>query len=108
MLLELWEIFRWLGSILVVVLGAGWLYRKHRAKVGALRDGMALEKAKGELAALRVLRDERVKQAGERDDEVAALDRRIAEQKRKAVEAHEVSTGLSDDEIENAFRRLGF
>lgn len=101
-------IFGALAAVLLVVLGAGWVWRKKKAEVGALRDELALAEATKEIERLRALRKGVAERVGEKDQAIEEIDAQLAENQRKIVEAHEGGEGLSADEIVAEFERLGF
>lgn len=93
---------------LLVVLGAGWLWRRRVAELGRIRDELAVERARQEIAHLRGIREEIASRVEEKDEAIEAIDRKLAENRRAIVEAHEHGQGLTDEEVEDAFARLGY
>jgi len=98
----------WIAGVLLLLLGAGWLWKRQRDALGKVRDQLAVERGLREVYRLRATREEVKKQVGEKDAAVEEIDRQLAENQRKIVEAHERGEGLSDDEVADAFARLGF
>lgn len=95
-------------GVLLLVLGGGWLWRRREAALGRVRDELAVERAKREIERLRGQREEVARQVGEKDEAIAAIDSRLAENARKIVEAHEGGAGLTDEQVAEAFTRLGY
>lgn len=98
----------WIAALLLLLLGAGWLWRRQRAALGRVRDELAVERAKKEIDKLRALREEVRVRVGEKDEAIADVDQQLSENKRRLIEAHENGQGLSDEEVEDAFARLGY
>jgi hypothetical protein len=94
-------------AALLFVMGAGWLWRRREAMLGRVRDELAVEKAKSEIARLQGMRAEVVRQVGENDAATAEIDEQLLGNRRKIVEAHEHGEGLSSEELERAFAELG-
>lgn len=95
-------------AILLGILTLGWYTRRKNAEVAQLTDKLAVEEATTEIEKLRAIRGEIVARVGEQDEAVEEIDRQLAENKRKMVEAHKGVEALSDEEIEDEFARLGF
>lgn len=96
-----------LGALLVI-LGGGWLWQRHKRKVGRLKDELAVAEATKEIERLRGERTQLAERVGEKDAQITEIDDQIKRNKRKIVEAHEQGEGLSDDEIEQEFANLGY
>ncbi len=101
-------LFGAISALLLLVLGGGWLWRRKQSEVSQLRDALAVEEATQEIAKLRAVRAEIVARVGEKDEAVEAIDQQLAANRRAVVSAHESGEGLSDEEIADAFARLGF
>lgn len=101
-------LFGAIAAVLLLVLGGGWLWRRREQALGAVRDELAVEKAKGEIARLRGVREEVAREVGEKDEAIVEVDRQLAENRRKIVEAHEGGQSLSDEEVDALFARMGF
>lgn len=97
-----------LASVLLVVLGAGWLWRRQKSRLGKVRDELAVQKATAEIGKLTALREELKRRVGEKDEQVEYVDQKLAENRRAIVEAHEHGAGLTDAEVADEFARLGY
>lgn len=97
-----------IAGILLLALGAGWLWRRKQRELGRVRDQLAVEESRREIAALQAQRDAVLARVDEHEPEVAAIDRQLADNRRRIVEAHEHGRGLSDEEVEDAFAKLGY
>lgn len=95
---------QWLLMGLAGVLTLGWAWRRRLRRLGRLKDRTQLEEARAAVARLQGTRDEVRKSVAETDDAVQKLDQLLAVHKRHAVEAFEGGEGLSDEELESAFR----
>lgn len=101
-------LFGAIAAVLLAVLGAGWLWRRKKAEVGALKDALAVVEATKEIERLRALRGEVAARVGEKDQAVEEIDAQLADNKRKIVEAHEGGENLTSEEVSEAFARLGY
>ena len=102
---------RWgaaIAGVLLVALGAGWLWRRQQAALGRAKDTAAVAEARREMDALRATRAEVARQVGEQDAAIAAIDSRIAESKRRIVDLHEGGGDIPDDQLDDVFARLGY
>jgi hypothetical protein len=100
-------LFGGIAAALLFVLGAGWLWRRREQMLGKVKDQLAVEKAKGEIARLQGMRDQIVDQVGATDESIVRIDEELLDNKRKLVEAHEHGEGLEGEELERAFAELG-
>lgn len=101
-------LFGALTATLLVVLGAGWLWRRKVAELGRVQDELAVARAQREIAHLRGMREEIAHRVEEKDEVIEAIDRKLAENRRAIIEAHGYGQGLTDEEVEDAFARLGY
>lgn len=102
--------WKWLLSglgALFVILTAGIIVHQKR-RLGQVRDKLAVAEAAKEIERLRALRQEVAAQVGEKDEAIEEVDRQLAENRRRLVEAHEGGEGLTDEEIAAEFASLGF
>lgn len=95
-------------GVLLVIVGGGWLWQRHKRRVGRLKDELAVAEATKEIERLRGQREQLAERVGEKDEQIDQIDDEIKRNKRKIVEAHEQGEGLSDDEIEQEFAQLGY
>lgn len=98
----------WITGVLALLVGAGWLWKRQKERLGKLRDELAVSEATKEIEILRNLREKIAESATDLDVDIAQVDQQLAQQKRKIVEAFEKGTGLSDEEVERAFADLGY
>lgn len=104
---------RWWGAIVtgvVLVFGAiGAIFiRRQQLALGAARDAAAVAEARKKMDELRATRVEVAARVGEKTEEIATLDARIAESKREIVDLHEGGEVVPDDKLDDAFAQLGF
>lgn len=100
-----------LGGIVTVLLGVltlGWYVRRQNRQIGQLKDQVAVADAMKEITRLRALREGVAERVGEKDQAIEEVDRDLAANQRRIVEAHEGGKGLSDEEVAAEFVRLGF
>lgn len=93
---------------LVAVLGAGMLWDYQRRKLLSLKEQLAVQKAKSEIAALQARKTALLERADEKTAEIEEIDRKLVENRRMIVAQHEDVATMSDREIEDAFARLGY
>jgi hypothetical protein len=109
---KVWEwIKKWgaaLAGLLLLLLGAGWLWNRQQQRLGKLKDRLALVEAMKDIDTLRALRVEIEDRTEENTEAIETLDQKILESKRKIVEAHVGGEGLSDEEMLSEFERLGY
>lgn len=67
-----------------------------------------VEKRRREIARLRGERDRLVEEVDEQDERVEVIDQLLADNRRRVVAAHQEIEELDDDEVGEAFARLGF
>ena len=96
-----------IAGVLLLVLGAGWLWRRQQAALGRVTDQLTVERATKEISKLRAIRAEVSTRLDEKDEAIVHIDAQLPENKRQLVEAHELGQGLNDEEVEAAFARLG-
>jgi hypothetical protein len=101
-------LFGTIAAVLLLLLGGGWLWRKKKAEVGALKDELAVSEATKEIERLRALRKGVAERVGEKDQAIDEIDAELADNQRKIVEAHEGGEDLSAEEIAAEFARLGY
>ncbi len=96
----------WLLAGIGVLLGAGWLWRLRDEQLGRLKDKAIVNEARVEIAKLQGMRDQLTERLEDNDQAIQDIDRSLAENKRKLIEAYEYGQELSDEEVEAAFIRL--
>jgi hypothetical protein len=102
---------RWgaaLAGLLLALLGAGWMWKRKQAEIARLKDQAAVDRALKDMEGLRAVRERVAKEEGTTAAQITVIDESLAENRRKIVEAHEGMENLKDDEVEEAFHRLGF
>jgi len=97
-------LFGALAALLLLVLGAGWLWRRQEAALGAALDATSIAEARAEMSRLEAIRTEVAKRVGEQDGAIHVLDVQIREQKARVAAAAGAGEGLSDAELEDAYR----
>lgn len=107
-----WAWIRKHGAIvlggLALLLGAYIIWRRYHDKLGSLSDALEVERARREIATLQERRDQLVARADSRALEVAAIEQEIVAQQRRAVEATYRVEAMTDEEVVEAFGRLGY
>lgn len=100
-----------LVGALLALLALGGLAKTLRDRNEAKLDAAARSRiAENErrISELRALRAEALGRMTARTDRIRVLDTRIAAAQREVVEAHQRTEGLSDDEVVQRFRSLGY
>jgi hypothetical protein len=95
-----------LGGV-ALLLGAYLLWRRSRDEIASLTDALKVERTRREIAVLQEQRRALVEQDEAAEEQVEAIDALLAENRRAAVEAAKRVEGLTDDEVEQEFARLG-
>lgn len=113
---EMKKIWQWIKdnpwaliTALVGVFGAVWLVKSKSNKIASLKDAVAVQATKSQIAADEARAKALKESADSHDDEVAELDARIKASKRRVVEIHEgeIREGATDDEIADLFSDSG-
>lgn len=111
-LLAAWAWLRAWGWALLLgllgLLGAGWAIRRQHERLGEVQDALAVERAQRAIAELRGRRDQLLTEVTADHALVVSLDEDLAANKRKLVEAHVGGAGLTQDEVDDAFQKLGY
>lgn len=98
----------WLAAFVGVVLSLALWWFFYRRKLGAAQDALAVSEARSELAVLRARREEVAVQVDVKDEQIAAIDVLIAEEKRRIINLHAGGSHVSDAELDRAFADLGY
>lgn len=109
---KVWSMLKRYGAlalgVLLFLLGGGWLWYRRDRILGRLKDEVRVADARREIERLRGQREEIARQVGEADEAILEIDRKLARNRRAVVESFEDGEGLSDDEVDEAFARLGY
>ena len=97
-------LFGAIAALLLILTGAGWLWRRQEAAKAAALDEASIADAKAEMMRLEAIRGEVTKRVGEQDEAIVVLDEQIREQKVSVARAAGAGEGLTDDELEDAYR----
>lgn len=95
-----------LVTALVAMLGAGIFWQYHRGRIRSLEDQRVMDKARGEVAALDARRKVLAEQAVENAAAIAEIQETRVELQRQTVAIEQEVSGMSDSEVEAAFRDL--
>jgi len=87
------------------VFSAYLVYKRKDNKISSLEDAVAVQSTKRKIAAVEAKAEVLKQQADAKAPEVAELDRKIADSKRRVVEIHEGQRleGMDDDEVARMF-----
>lgn len=96
----------WIAGALLLVIGAGWLWRRQRDELGKVKDRLAVAEATKEIARLRGQREEIAKRVGETDEVIDKIDAKIATHRQAVLDAYEVDPTLTDEEVAERLRRV--
>ncbi len=96
-----------LGGV-ALLLGAYLLWRRHKDEVASLKDALKVERTRREISVLQEQRRALVERDEATEVQVEAVDALLSENRRTAVESVKRVRGLTDDEVEREFERLGF
>lgn len=97
-----------LGGFVLLMFGASWAWRRRGDLIGRLRDRATVAEAQRDIATIGARRQAIDEQSAEYADQIAAIDVQLASARRRAVEAHQTSRELTDEEVAEAFGRLGY
>lgn len=101
---------KWWAALLIGLAVAGGALGLYvgRKRVGRMIDQLTADRAVDEIIMLRQVKDDFLRRGKAKEVEIDRIDAEILDNKRAIVEAHEDAEGLSDDEVEAEFARLGF
>jgi len=94
------------GLLALLGIGAGWLYQRKR--LARVKDQAAVDKALGEMDALRMLRARVRSEEGAVSGQIEAIDRKLDENKRRIIGAHEGIEAVKDEDLDDTLARLGY
>lgn len=97
-----------LAAVVIAILGFVLFRRRQVDAVTSLQGALAVAKAERDVAKLTERRDAAVARADAKEPEIQALDGKLAETRRKIVEVRAGVAGLSDDQVLEAYRKLGY
>jgi uncharacterized protein HemX len=95
-------------GVVVALFAALFFVNRERQKRLDAEAQAAVEKAKAEIAALQARKQALVERADSKTEEIEAVEKKIAENKRAIVAHHENVGQMTPKEIEDAFSRLGY
>lgn len=97
----------WTAMVLLALVGAGWIWRRQKSKIGQLQDKVAVEKATTRVKELRAQREILKEQDTETAEEMVRLDEEIADSRLAIRDAFEFGADASEEEIDEELARLG-
>lgn len=97
-----------LVTAVIAILGFLLFKRRQADAVTSLQGALAVAKAERDVAKLTERRDAAVARADAKEPEIRALDGKLAETRRKIVEVRTGAEKLSDDQVLEAYRKLGY
>ena len=95
-------------SLLLALVGVGWVFKKKQEEIAHLKDQAAVDKALKNIEALHAVRVRVSAEEGETAGQIATIDQKLSENRRKIVEAHEGMENVPDDQVDETFSRLGY
>jgi hypothetical protein len=95
-----------LGGV-ALLLGAYLLWRRHKGEIASLKDALKVERTRREIAVLQEQRRALVARDEAAEGQIEVIDVLLAENRRAAVENAKRVRGMTDDEVEQEFSRLG-
>lgn len=98
----------WIAGLLLLVLGAGWMWRRSKARLLDAKDKAAIADAQAGIERLAAVREEVANRRGEKDAAIVAIDHQIEEQKKIIKETLELGAGMTPEEIDEEFRHMGY
>jgi hypothetical protein len=108
---KVWAWFKkagvWIAMALLALVGAGWLWRTQKGKLGAVRDQLAVEKASSRVKELRAQREILKEQDAEAVEEIAKIDEELADNQLAIRDAFENGADATEEEIDAELARLG-
>lgn len=97
----------WIAGVLLLLMGAGWLWRTQKSKIGRLQDQVAVEKATSRVKELRAERSVLKEQDEEHVLEIARIDEELAHSRSEIRDAFENGADATEEEIDEELTRLG-
>lgn len=99
-----WAVLAVLGALA----GAGWLWSARQRLLGNARDAELVAAARQRITDLQTMRNDIEARVGATDHLIASIDEQILDNKRQLVELHEGGDKVKDEDLERAFRELGY
>lgn len=108
---KVWEWLKsagvWIAMALLALVGAGWMWRRQKGKLGALKDQLAVEKATTRVKELRMERTMLKEQDAESVLEIARIDEALDHNRNEIRAAFENGADATEEEIDEELARLG-
>tara|TARA_Y100000310_G_scaffold250210_1_gene256395 strand:+ start:182 stop:529 length:348 start_codon:yes stop_codon:yes gene_type:complete len=97
----------WILGALVAILTLGLVAKAYKGRLGKVKDELAIAEATKEIGKLQEVRAAIEERVGEKDEAIDIIDHKLAENRRRIIEAHEGGEDLTDDEVLEEYAHLG-